>query len=103
MGPAHLDSSVHRLHVVLALLTRKWIFGASWATYLIVGIKMYGATAWRRAIGAIFPPCSARNKKVGASPRPRAHPHKRKQMATSPSACGWPYFVTRNRCSHVDF
>ena len=27
--------------LVLALLTRKWIFGASWATYLIVGIKMY--------------------------------------------------------------
>lgn len=27
--------------LVLALLTRKWIFGASWATYLIVGIKIY--------------------------------------------------------------
>lgn len=27
--------------LVLALLTRKWIFGASWATYVIVGIKMY--------------------------------------------------------------
>ena len=27
--------------LVLALLTRKWNFDASWATYLIVGIKMY--------------------------------------------------------------
>ena len=27
--------------LVLALLTGKWIFGASWTTYLIVGIKMY--------------------------------------------------------------
>ena len=34
--------------LVLALLTRKWIFGASCATYLIVGIKMY----WRYRLEA---------------------------------------------------
>ena len=64
--------------LVLARLTRKWIFGASWATNLIVGIKMYGrhhleASGWGDR--GNFSPCSARNKKVGASPRPGAPPH----------------------------
>ena len=73
--------------VVLALLTRKWIFGASWTTYLIVGIKMYRryrleASGRSRQFSLRVPLETKREDR--ASPRPG-------------------YFVTRNRCSQVDF